>query len=176
MNGAYDGRTSPGPIHQFLADDHRRIEGFLAAAATSYGEADIDAYNAFRSSLLRHIGMEEKILLPAVRTIDGGIPADLERRIRLDHGAIAALLVPPPLPQVVNALRAILSRHDALEEDVSGLYEVCDGLVTGQASGIIDNLRRSPAVRLAPGVGNPNVLNATRRALERAGYNFDDYR
>ena len=175
MTEARTGQIKHGAIHEFLAADHRRIDGYLAAARSHPGAVAPDAYNTFRSSLLRHIGVEEKILLPAVRSLNGGTPLHVENRIRLDHGAIAALLVPPPLPQVLNALDAILRVHDEFEERVSGLYELCDAIAADQAAGIVMKMQKAPEVRLAPNVDNPNVLAATGRALERAGYNFDDY-
>ena len=165
-----------GPIHRFLAEDHRRIDGFLAAATSTQHGVDAIAYAQFRSALLRHIGMEEKVLLPAVRRVNGGHPLQGENQIRLDHGAIAALLVPPPTPQVLNALRAILARHDELEENVSGLYELCDAILSDRAGEIVTMLRNAPEVRLAPGIDNPRALTAAERALARAGYTFADYR
>ena len=165
-----------GPIHQFLAEDHRRIDGLLTVATAVRDAVDPRAYTLFRSALLRHIGMEEKILLPAVRAVNGGNPVQGEHRIRLDHGAIGALLVPPPSSQVLNALDAILAAHDDLEERVSGLYELCDAIASDQAGEIVVRLRKAPEVRLAPGIDNPNTLEAVKRAVARAGYSFDDYR
>jgi hypothetical protein len=58
--------------------------------------------------------MEEKILLPAAQRARGGEPLPVAARLRLDHGALAALLVPTPNPTILSALRGILARHNAL--------------------------------------------------------------
>jgi hypothetical protein len=49
-----------------LADDHARIDHALQRATRQPETIAPDAYAEFRAGLLRHIGMEEKILLPAV--------------------------------------------------------------------------------------------------------------
>jgi len=56
-----------GPITDFLVKDHGRLEGLLQAAVAQAGAVDQGTYDQFRAGLLRHIGMEEKILLPAVQ-------------------------------------------------------------------------------------------------------------
>lgn len=165
-----------GPIYEFLSKDHRRLESLLDLATQDSPVIDREAYTKFRAGLLRHISMEEKILLPAVRNAGGGAPLPIEGQIRLDHGAIASLLVPPPLPQVIGALRAILAVHDDLEECTAGMYDLCDSVIGTTANELIARLRETPEVPIDPGVDNPHALDATRRALARAGYNFDDYR
>src|SRR5262245_30995230 len=81
------GTMTRGAIARLLGDDHARLAGLLARAA-----ADPAAYAAFRRGLLRHIAMEEKILLPTAQRARGGKPLPLAGRLRLDHGALAALL------------------------------------------------------------------------------------
>ena len=56
-----------GPITDFLVKDHGRLEALLQAAVAQVGSVDQGTYDQFRAGLLRHIGMEEKILLPAVQ-------------------------------------------------------------------------------------------------------------
>ena len=85
-----------GPLSGFFADDHRRLEALLDRAAAGPGPIDPELFEQFRAGLLRHIAMEEKILLPAVQRARGGTPLPIARQLRLDHGAIAALLVPTP--------------------------------------------------------------------------------
>ena len=55
---------SSASLHDFLAADHVRLDGLLTVARAG-DRIDADAYEQFRAGLLRHIGMEEKILLPA---------------------------------------------------------------------------------------------------------------
>jgi hypothetical protein len=82
-------------IYSYLANDHRRLEEALQRA-TAGREIELQAYSEFRGGLLRHIGMEEKILLPAAQSARGGKALPLAAKLRLDHGALAALLVLTP--------------------------------------------------------------------------------
>ena len=49
----------PGPITQFLAGDHARLDALLTQAVAAAGGVDLAAYGAFRAGLLRHIALEE---------------------------------------------------------------------------------------------------------------------
>ena len=106
-----------GPLGEFLAADHRRLEALLDRATADPEAVDQILFEEFRAGLLRHIGMEEKILLPAARRALGGNPLPIARRLRLDHGAIAAMLVPTPSAKSVARLRQMFALHDALEEN-----------------------------------------------------------
>ncbi|MBI2366139.1 MAG: hemerythrin domain-containing protein [Deltaproteobacteria bacterium] len=86
----------PGKIYRYLADDHARLESLLQSATMRPDSIDPKPYAAFRAGLLKHIAMEEKILLPAAQRMRGGEPLTLAAKLRLDHGALAALLVPTP--------------------------------------------------------------------------------
>jgi hypothetical protein len=164
-----------GNLYSFFADDHRRLE-FLLERATSAREGyDMVAYGQFRSGLLRHIKMEENILLPAAQKVRGGVPLKIAGKIRLDHGALTALMVPPPSPSIIGALRAILADHDLLEEQPGGMYETLESLTGLEVDALLSEARDTPDVRLHPHKSEPFVLEATRRALARAGYNLDDY-
>src|SRR5690606_18715222 len=111
-------------ITRFLTADHARLDALLDAA-TNQEPHDLDAYAEFRRGLLRHIGIEEKVLLPAAQRASGGTPLPVAARLRLDHGAIAALLVPTPNPVIVATLRHILAQHNPIEEGTGGLYPTC---------------------------------------------------
>lgn len=52
-----------GSITEMLAEDHRRLERLLDSAVAGEGHVERESYDRFRGGLLRHIGMEEKILL-----------------------------------------------------------------------------------------------------------------
>lgn len=157
-----------GPISQFMADDHRRLEALLERAAAA-SPIDSALFEQFRAGLLRHIGMEEKVLLPAVRRVQGGIPLPLARQLRLDHGAIAAMLVPSPTPAGIAQLRALLAVHDDLEERSGGAYAACDGLLAGEAAVLLAQLRDYPPVRTAPHNDGPAVERHIAETLALAG-------
>jgi hypothetical protein len=155
-------------ISRLMADDHRRLEALLerAAAADPVDEA---LYEQFRAGLLRHIGMEEKVLLPAVRRARGGEPLPLARQLRLDHGAIAAMLVPSPTLSGIARLRALLTVHDDLEEGSAGVYADCDQLLAGESTALIEQLRAYPPVRTAPHNDGPAVERHIAETLALAG-------
>lgn len=162
-----------GPLSRFLAEDHARLDGLLQRAVTDTGAINHAAYAAFRAGLLTHIGMEEKILLPAAQQWHGGAPLPMAAQLRLDHGALAALLVPTPTPAIIAALRVILTAHNALEEGPGGLYETCEQLAGAEAAGLLAQLQAAPEVPVAPYSDGPQVMPVVHRALTRAGYNLD---
>jgi hypothetical protein len=72
------------------------------------------------------------------------------------------------------AIRAILSGYNPLEEGEGGLYETCERLAGDEVEKLLDKLRNSPYPRLKPHVSGPGMLDTTRRALARAGYDWYD--
>lgn len=161
-----------GPVYEYLAADHRRIEALLAAGAPDGRFGDPEVYARFRGGLLRHIAIEEKILLTAARERRGGEPLPVAARLRLDHGAIAALLVPTPTPAVVATLRAILAAHNPVEEGPGGLYETCEELLGAGAQALVARMRALPEPPLAPLNDGQRAADAIQRALVRAGYEW----
>jgi hypothetical protein len=155
-------------ISRLMADDHRRLEALLERAAAA-DPIDAALYEQFRSGLLRHIGMEEKVLLPAVRRARGGEPLPLARQLRLDHGAIAAMLVPSPTQRGIARLRALLELHDNLEEGSAGVYADCDELLGGESAALLVELRNYPPVRTAPHNDGPAVDRHIAETLALAG-------
>lgn len=163
-------RKPVGLVTQFLTEDHRRLDALLQSVFHSGRRVEQPMYDRFRAGLLRHIGMEEKILLPTVQWLRGGEPLALAARLRLDHGAIAALLMPTPTDGLMTTLQKILEKHNILEEGLDGLYETCDALAGAESEQLLARLRAAPAISVLPHVDTPAVLSAVRRALERAGY------
>jgi hypothetical protein len=159
-----------GPVYRFLADDHDRLDELFRRAAADRESIDVSAYAQFRSGLLHHIRMEETVLLPAALRLRGGRPLAIAERIRLDHGALTALMVPPPDGSVLDTIRAILQVHNALEEQEGGMYHVCEELAGEEAEALLRQLKHVPEVPLHPHNPKPGILEATRRAVERAGY------
>jgi hypothetical protein len=163
-----DRQVEPGALYRFLAADHARLDSLLQKAVA--GGKDSPEYSQFRAGLLKHIAMEEKILLPEVQRRRGGEPLAVAARLRLEHGAIAALLVPPLSDAIVEALRTVLRAHNALEEGAGGLYEQCEAILRGELDGMVARLQGMAEVRVSAPVDNPKVRAAARRALERAGF------
>lgn len=164
-----------GPIYRFMTDDHRRLDALLKRATADSGRMDRATYAEFRAGLLKHIAMEEKILLPATQRAGGGEPLSIAGKLRLEHGALAALLVPSPTHTIVAALRAILRNHNRIEEGPGGLYETCDRLLASNVDAILAQLRAQPEVAVRPHLDSPEVMEATRRALARASYDWNRF-
>jgi hypothetical protein len=161
-----------GAIHNYLANDHRRLEDALARALGEGDAIEPKAYLEFRAGLLRHIGMEEKILLRAAIVARGGQALPLAAKLRLDHGALAGLLVLTPTPAIVAAIRTILAAHNPLEEGPDGIYEQCEQLAGSEADKLLVQLQNAPAVAMAGYVDNAVAIGSARNAVQRAGYDL----
>lgn len=146
-----------GSIEAFMTADHVRLDALLRAAERDDGSIDPTGYAAFREGLLRHIGMEEKVLLPYARSKGSGEPLPLARPLRTDHGHIAKLLVPTPDQALCDELRAVLVSHNRLEEGEGGLYAICDALAGDEAGAIVARLRAQPAVPVARHYDGPLI-------------------
>src|SRR5262249_15943446 len=131
-------------ITDFLMEDHRRLEGLLRSAVAQGGSVGQGTYDQFRAGLLRHIGMGERILLPAPQRIRGGEARSIATKLRLDYGAIASLLMPPPSAAVIATMRAVLKVHNTIEEGPGGLYETCDELARSEAAQLLATLQAAP--------------------------------
>jgi len=162
-------------VTEYLSNDHDRLDGLLQLTLTPSGEINEEAYHQFRQGLLRHIGIEEKILIPALQSrLDETMKQTLER-IRMDHSAIVALLVPPPSSDIISALKSILSKHNELEEANGGFYECADLTEAESTPHLTERIKNFPEVKLLPNNPDPKVFDATRRALARAGYDPEKY-
>jgi hypothetical protein len=162
-----------GPIARFLKGDHARLDALLASALARPEAVDLEAFGAFRAGLLRHIAVEEKILLPAAREARGGEPLPLARRLRIDHGAITSLLVPTPTPAIAAELRSILGPHDAAEEEPGGLYETCDALLAPSAAELVARMEAYPQVKLNRYQDGPTVHRTAESALAASARQFE---
>jgi Hemerythrin HHE cation binding domain len=162
----------PGALYQYLTADHDRFDALLKRAMATPGKIDMDSYSEFRRGLLRHIAIEEKIVLPAIAKSQGGRKADVAERLRLDHSAIAALLVPPPSEAIIRTLRSIFEVHNPLEESAGGLYELFERSSGAEVQKLLSDLKTAPEVLVLPYNEKPEALESTRRAVVRAGYEF----
>jgi len=162
-----------GAIARYLEEDHARIDAALHRALPVDGQIEMAAYRDFRGALLRHIGMEEKILLPAATAARGGKRLDAAEQLHLDHGALAALLVLTPTRGIVDVIRKILTRHNTLEEGPKGVYAECEKLSGLDTDLILRRLQSAPPVVLAPYSDSRIAMDSLRASLKRAGYSFE---
>jgi hypothetical protein len=159
-----------GPIRRFLADDHDRLEALLSSAVKPSGDVDLASYAEFRAGLLRHIGIEEKILFTACRRANGGHPHPTVERLHRDHGALALLLVPTPTAEIIAEIRSILDVHNEVEEGFDGVYDACDRLLGSELEAVLEQLKAYPPVKVAPhfdGPGVPRRADDAMRAVTR---------
>lgn len=161
------------PIYKFFTDDHRRLDALLEKAIEEPGKIQMEYYDQFRKGLLTHIKMEEKILFPAAQKANGGVPLPIAPKLRLDHGALTALMVPPPTLPLIKVLLHVLDIHDELEERPGGMYDACEALTKNQTEAILEELHQTTEVPVHPHNSAPIAVEAARRALTRAGFDYD---
>ena len=154
-----------GAIHAFLTHDHGRLDALLLRATADPDTVDRAAYDDFRAGLLRHIAMEEKVLLPEARRLRGE-PLAAAKRLRADHAVLAALLVPTPTHAILATVRSILTEHNAIEEQPGGVYEAAEQLVGAGADALLARIRAIPEVPVAQHFDGPRAHEAIARLLE----------
>lgn len=162
------------PLHDFFESDHRQIDDLLQQAIAQPEAIEMEYYLQFRARLLRHIKMEEKILFPAAKRINPEVIKEVIPQYRLEHGAITALMVPPPTEELIKVIRYVLEKHNLKEEEPGGLYDICEALTQGQSQELLDELLATKAVPVHPPNPAPIAMASARRALIRAGYDYDE--
>ena len=155
-----------GPLYRFFDADHRRLDALLKRATADPDRIDLALFGEFRAGLLKHIGMEEKVLfLSAGRARGDRLP--LFAKLRVDHGAIASLLVPTPTSEIVAELLTVLGPHNRREDEEGGIYDVCDEAVgPEEAERMLEGLRHFPEIRLKGYNDAPVVHEHIRVNLE----------
>ncbi|MCC6558733.1 MAG: hemerythrin domain-containing protein [Polyangiaceae bacterium] len=155
-------------VTDYLIEDHLRLHRLIERAAGA-GRFDEAAFVELRGGLLRHIAIEEKLLLPAARRARGGVPIDRARDLRIDHAALTSLLVPTPDAPLCGELLSLLSCHDAKEEGPSGVYAECEQLLSEEDSAALAARAESfPAIPVAPHFDGPGVCRTAALALASA--------
>lgn len=162
------------PIYNFLSTDHQRLDKLLNEAVSDYNAIDSEKYHQFRVGLLTHIKMEEKILFPAAKKANGNRNLPMIPQLRLEHGAITALMALPPSKDLTKVIRYILNIHDLKEEESGGVYEICERLAETDTAAILQAFRTTTPVPVHPPNASPYVFEAAKRALKRAGFDYDE--
>jgi hypothetical protein len=154
-----------GPLHAFLAHDHARLDALLSRTVADPDVIDRAAYDTFRAGLLRHIAMEEKVLLPEARRLRGGEPLAVAKQLRADHAALAALLVPTPTHELIAKIRDVLAEHNPLEEDPGGLYDSCEQLAGVAVDALLVRVESMPEVPCARHFDGPRAFENINNLL-----------
>jgi hypothetical protein len=119
--------------------------------------------------------MEEKYLFVIAKAARGGRPLDLAARLRVDHGAIAALLVPTPTPAIVDDLLSVLVPHNRREEGPGGVYEATDeALGPSEAERLVVELESFPEPPLKPYNDGPAVARHIEETLALSRRQWED--
>ena len=160
-------------LHDFFTQDHRRLEAILDQAIAHLPEINMELFAQFRIGLLTHIKMEEKIFFLAAQKANDNTPLPYAAQLRLEHGAITALLVPTPTSEIVKVLMHVLDVHDEVEEKKGGMYEACEKLTQQETQELLEKLKAVTPVPVHPHNDAPIAMEAAKRALLRAGYDFD---
>jgi hypothetical protein len=153
-------------LYHFLAHDHDRLDGLLNECVRPDGSIDMGKYSRFRSGILRHIWIEERVLFPEIRRRQGetAVLAQLHR----DHAAISALLVPPPTRTEIDVIKEILGHHNPMEENEGGLYETVEQLVGPELEEVMSRINAFPTVREAPHTDTPIVRKSIDQLVREA--------
>lgn len=154
-------------ITTYLTLDHARLHAELDAARAGGGFHEAP-FGRFRAGLLRHIGLEEKLLFPAVKRAAGALPEPVER-LRVEHHALTLLLVPTPDLALAEEIEALLERHDAREEGAAGVYALCEAALAGAASReLAIDAEARPTPPSAPHFDGPRAHRTAASALVAA--------
>lgn len=160
-------------LYNYFTKDHQRIEALFEKAVADRNHIDEAIYHQFRTGLLKHIKMEEKVLFPAAQKANGGTPLPLQAQLRLEHGALTALMVVPPTDEVIKAIRYVMTEHDRKEEETGGMYEICENLTRAETNELIQQLDQMAEVPVHPHNRADYALESAKRTLKRAGFDFD---
>lgn len=152
-------------ITRFLAHDHASLLVWLARARSDPARFDASAYEVFRSGLLRHLTLEERVLLPAMQRMAVGNLDRLLAPVHIEHAAIELLLAPTPDVALVDELAALLVAHERMEAADDGIYTLADTLLAGHAEAIIALMREHPSHVAPPHHDAPGAPRTASAAL-----------
>src|SRR5512141_3218831 len=93
----------PSRLTGLLAREHVDIPALLPGCLLPSGAVDLRRFDEFRRRALRHLAIEELVLLPALARRLGRRPV-FQTGLRKDHAAIVALCVPMPNPEWIRNL------------------------------------------------------------------------
>lgn len=156
-------------ITEYLEQDHERLRALLSQACEGGAALDLAAFARFRTGLLRHIGIEEKVLFPAARRANGGTAVAGAAELRVEHAALSSMLVPTPDLALAREIAALAAQHDETEERPGGVYSVCEALFTvAESAALLATARAFPSVRVAPHFDGPPCYRTAREALGAA--------
>lgn len=139
-------------IRNFMTDDHRRCDDYLAEAEQALGRNDsaatLTAFRQFREAMLAHFDAEEDTLFPAFEHATGmrGGPTQV---MRMEHNqmreqladaeqALAAGIL-DDYAGMVGTLLIMMQQHNMKEENI--LYPMCDQHLAGDSQALLAKIQ-----------------------------------
>jgi hypothetical protein len=157
----------------FLEQDHALLGARLRETLRPGGAVDLPAFDVFRHGLLRHITIEERVLMPALLAALGHPPV-FQNGLRMDHAGFATLCVTTPCHEWVEDLADLLEHHQRVEEEPGGFYDLVDAYVADEGA-VRAAIARLPPLRLPPVESGPRVRELLARVLYEVGVATDAY-
>jgi hypothetical protein len=157
-----------GRISAVLTAMHDGLRRDLDACLLSGGGVDLERFDRYRHQLLRHISLEEQVLMPALIAALGR-PPDFRNGLRKDHAGIAALCVPAPEREWLENLRDLLDEHYRIEEEPGGFLDLCDQVLEPRTEAVLAAVERHPTPKLAPFKRGRPVRDQLRSVLLATG-------
>ncbi len=156
-------------LRRWLALDHQEIDGLLRIALAD-GSFEPSSYARFRERILRHIGIEERILFPAVRERHPTRYTTQFATLRIEHAALTTLLVPTPDRALALEIESLLRRHNDAEECEDGIYDKCLAALTSEvATRVLQASRARAPVRTSDYFDGRGTVRTAEEALAKAG-------
>lgn len=158
-------------LRAWLSRDHAEIDALLRAAVDAE-PFDAASFAEFRERLLRHIGIEERLLFPAAKRANADQLPTGASELRIDHAALTTLLVPTPDRALALEIVGLLARHNELEECSGGVYDRCLALLHEQAAKALlhaaTERRPVPTTKYFDGPGTVRTAEAALQKARRA--------
>lgn len=159
---------SAAALHAWLSRDHEEIGDLLEGVLASE-PFDAQRYARFRERLLRHIGVEERLLFPAALRARPDAPLAELQHLRIDHAALTSLLVPSPDHALAREIAGLLATHNQLEEGPEGIYARCLArLDDDTAAELLHGARARKPVPTTKYFDGPGTLRTAEAALDKA--------
>jgi len=150
-----------------LQHEHGELLAQLDRCLSPTGELNLRAYEEFRRRQLRHVAIEEKVLLPALARRKK-LSAAFQNALHKDHEAIVVLCVTAPNPDFVRDLKELIAWHQKVEEEPNGFYDLFDRHV-GDDPQVSEALAHLPPISPPPFASGEEVAQVLRQVLRELG-------
>lgn len=150
-----------------LVREHDEFLRLLDGCLTDERAVDLRRFEEFRRRQLRHVALEERVLMPALARRLGAPPV-FQNGLRKDHASVAALCVAEPNPDFLVDLRELLAWHNRGEEAPGGLYALCGEHLGGDSALDEEAAKLAPLV-LPPYGSGPSVVDVLREVMRAIG-------